>query len=188
MAVVAIRPKIHPGPKLEDEKLRIRLASPFLYWHSGEEFVYCLKGRVALFFAGIFGHQPQVILLEAGDSVWFPSTVPHKFRFLSDSIEKNLMIAVYHEPQGTPSVFPLGERLPKRKRKRFQIPIVKLRELQDRSGTLEPLRIGALIRTRRETLGWSLDKAGPICWELPNRIFRELRMARLILKWRCSIE
>jgi len=159
MVVVAVRPKIHPGPKLKDERLRIRLGSPFLYWHSAEEFIYCLKGRVALFFAGIFGHQPQVILLEAGDSVWFPSTVLHKFRFLSDSREENLIIAAYHEPQGTPSVFPLAERLPKRERRRFQIPIGKLKELGERSGTLEPLRIGALIRTRRETLGWSLDKA-----------------------------
>lgn len=158
MVVVVIRPKVHPGPKLKDERLRIRLGSPFLYWHSGEEFVYCLRGCVAFFFAGIFGRQPQVIVLEAGDSIWFPSTVPHKLRFLSDNRAENMIIAAYHEPQGMPSVFPLGERLPKRQGKTFQIPMRKLRELGER-GALEPLRIGALVRTRRETLGWSLDKA-----------------------------
>jgi mannose-6-phosphate isomerase-like protein (cupin superfamily) len=43
--------------------------------HLGEEFLYVLSGRVVLEYGG-----QQELILEEGDSVYFDSTVPHRYR------------------------------------------------------------------------------------------------------------
>ncbi|KPJ64193.1 MAG: hypothetical protein AMJ45_06320 [Syntrophobacter sp. DG_60] len=148
MVAVLTRPKV--GSEIDLTK------PPLLNWHGGEEFAYCLKGSVALFFLPAFGNRPEVILLQEGDSVWFPSTIPHKFEFLSSHPEGNLIFSVYHEPQGTPTIFPPEEEVPKRSRRRFELPMELIMKHQK---NLELIKIGALIRVRRETLRWSLDQA-----------------------------
>lgn len=56
------------------------------YSHTGEEFGFVLEGRYEVTVGD------QVFVLEAGDSIYYPSHLPHKVRVLGDRAAKTLWV------------------------------------------------------------------------------------------------
>ena len=54
--------------------------------HAGEEFFYILEGRVEL------EHGAEIYTLEAGDSVYWDSNVPHRLRALGEDIARGIAV------------------------------------------------------------------------------------------------
>ncbi|UZF91994.1 cupin domain-containing protein [Bosea sp. NBC_00550] len=63
--------------------------------HVGEKAVYVLAGRIRIW----LDHEPHV--LDAGDSVCFPSTVPHMFDNPEQTVARAIWVTTLHS--GTPS-------------------------------------------------------------------------------------
>jgi len=55
--------------------------------HQGEEFTYVLKGKVLCVLEGYESYK-----LEEGDTLYFPSTVPHRWENLSETEEAKIMV------------------------------------------------------------------------------------------------
>lgn len=82
-------PHVYTFAPLSREK-KNKIMDPFLvriepkikqthdFVHKGEEFDYILEGRLKLFYDN------EEIILEAGDSVYFDSSVPHKLEVIGD--------------------------------------------------------------------------------------------------------
>lgn len=62
--------------------------SPGLFTHAGEEFLYVLDGQVELEFPD------RIVRLDAGDSVYFDSLVPHRARSSGPQIATALVVVV----------------------------------------------------------------------------------------------
>lgn len=60
--------------------------------HPGQEFVYCLSGRVAYTVA------EQVFLLEPGDSLIFESSLPHRWQNVDSLPARVLLVLCAYEP------------------------------------------------------------------------------------------
>lgn len=56
------------------------------YSHEGEEFGLVFRGRYEVEIAG------EVYLLEEGDSIYFPSRLPHRVRALGDAPAETLWV------------------------------------------------------------------------------------------------
>ncbi|MEW6352327.1 MAG: XRE family transcriptional regulator [Thermodesulfobacteriota bacterium] len=70
---------VHPVTKKEPK---------FLFDHKGEEFLFCLKGRVELV------HGDEKIRLEAGDAIHFDPSVPHRAQNVGSEESECLVIVV----------------------------------------------------------------------------------------------
>lgn len=55
--------------------------------HKGEEFVYVLQGKVKCILEGINEYE-----LNEGDSMYYPSTIPHRWISLCEDIEAKIMV------------------------------------------------------------------------------------------------
>jgi DNA-binding transcriptional MerR regulator/quercetin dioxygenase-like cupin family protein len=87
------RKKLEPNPGVEMELLALgnRTMEPHLfriapgagsggsYHHEGEEFIHVLEGRLEIWLDEV-----ERYVLEAGDSLYFESTIAHRWRSLSD--------------------------------------------------------------------------------------------------------
>ena len=56
--------------------------------HEGEEFVFILSGKIEVELLGI-----DKYILEEGDTIYYPCTIPHTFRNISDGESKLLIVA-----------------------------------------------------------------------------------------------
>ncbi|WNS75172.1 helix-turn-helix domain-containing protein [Bacillus sp. DTU_2020_1000418_1_SI_GHA_SEK_038] len=55
--------------------------------HKGEDFIYVLKGNLLCVLEGLDRYE-----LEEGDSMYFPSTIPHRWENLSKTEEAKIMV------------------------------------------------------------------------------------------------
>lgn len=60
--------------------------SPASFSHAGEEFLYVVSGQVELEF------KDRIIRMDAGDSVYFDSMIPHRVRSLGQAVAEALVV------------------------------------------------------------------------------------------------
>ncbi len=80
----------HMEPFLVDFEPRKKAQVSFLK-HRGEEFVFVFRGRLA------FCYEHEEIILEAGDSLYFESGVPHGFRALRGGRAQAIVVVFSEE-------------------------------------------------------------------------------------------